>query len=245
MSCDSRKLHEGFCVCDELTRTSATVSRPECTAGQRTPAGPCKNKNSTPPCRICLLSSARGQVDCLSSAEAQVSPTQPCPCLSCLWCAPSFSSLFFRFSVLVSRALSCSRRCAVATSAIRGVRRGGCPASPCSGKVPPDFERGQWHQEHRAPTREPRIFSGIPSVGTPLVRSWLLPYLLTSRRVSDLPAHVHRAAQFKPYGGCWSLSRRKLAVSTATETLPDRCAHSNVPMTSLPLVMATRGTRTS
>ena len=54
-----------------------------------------------------------------------------------LLCAPSFSSLFFRFSVLVSRVLSWSRRCAVATSAIRGVSRGGCVASPCSGEVPP------------------------------------------------------------------------------------------------------------
>ena len=29
----------------------------------------------------------------------------------------------------------------MATSAIRGVSRGGCVASPCSGEVPPDFER--------------------------------------------------------------------------------------------------------
>ena len=42
-----------------------------------------------------------------------------------LWCAPSSSSLFFRFSVLVSREFSRSRGCAVATSAIRGVSRGG------------------------------------------------------------------------------------------------------------------------
>ena len=76
-------------------------------------------------------------------------------------CAPSFSSLFCRFSVLVSREFSGSRRCAVATSSIRGVSRGGCAASPCSGKVPPD-SRGQWHQELRAPTQEPSIFSGIP-----------------------------------------------------------------------------------
>ena len=91
-----------------------------------------------------------------------------------LWGAPSFSSLFFRFSVLVSRELSRSRGCAVATSAIRGVSRCGCAASPCSGEVPPD-SRGQWHPEHRAPTQEPRIFSGIPSVRTSLVRFW--PYL--------------------------------------------------------------------
>ena len=69
--------------------------------------------------------------------------TQPCPdCFSrprasrssslgrgvglvFLLCAPSFSSLFCRFSVLVSRELSRSRRCAVATSAIRGVSRSG------------------------------------------------------------------------------------------------------------------------
>ena len=105
--------------------------------------------------------------------------TQPCPdCLSrprasrsssrgrgvglvFLWCAPSFSSLFSRFSVLGSWELSRSRRCAVATSAIRGVSQGGCAASPGSGKVPPD-SRGQWHQEHRAPTQEPHNFSGIP-----------------------------------------------------------------------------------
>ena len=72
--------------------------------------------------------------------------TQPCPdCFSrppasrssslgrgvglvFLWCAPSFSSLFFRFSVLVSRELSRSRGCVVATPAIRGVSRGGCAA---------------------------------------------------------------------------------------------------------------------
>ena len=87
--------------------------------------------------------------------------TQPCPdCFSrprasrsssrgrgvglvFLWCAPSFSSLFFRFSVLVSRELSRSKGCAVATPAIRGVSRGGCAASPCSGKVPPDLRSFQ------------------------------------------------------------------------------------------------------
>ena len=56
-----------------------------------------------------------------------------------LFLAPSFSSLFFRFSVLVSRGFSWSRGCAVATPAIRGVSRGGCAASPSSGKVPPDL----------------------------------------------------------------------------------------------------------
>ena len=80
-----------------------------------------------------------------------------------LLCAPSFSSLFFRFSVLVSRVLSRSKGCAVATPAIRGVSRGGCATSPCSGKVHPD-SRGQWHQEHRAPTQEPRILQVSPYV---------------------------------------------------------------------------------
>ena len=63
----------------------------------------------------------------------------------------------------------------MATSAIRGVSRGGCVASPCSGEVPPDL-RGQWHQEYRAPTQEPRNLSGIPLQY--MVRSWVLPYLL-------------------------------------------------------------------
>ena len=77
--------------------------------------------------------------------------------------APSFSSLFFRFSVLVSLGFSWSRGCAVATPAIRGVSRSGCAASPSSGKVPPD-SCGQWHQGLRAPTQKPRFLSGIPSV---------------------------------------------------------------------------------
>ena len=42
----------------------------------------------------------------LASAEAQ---DPPLPLLVFLWCAPSFSSLFCRFSVLVSRELSGSR----------------------------------------------------------------------------------------------------------------------------------------
>ena len=58
----------------------------------------------------------------LVSVEAQVSPTQPCPCLSFCGVLPR-SPLFFRFSVLVSRVLSGSRECAVATSAIRGLAR--------------------------------------------------------------------------------------------------------------------------
>ena len=116
----------------------------------------------SPPCRICLLCSARGQAVCSYRSRASRSSSRgrgvgPV----CLCVAPSLSSLFFRFSVLVFRVLSWSRRCAVATSAIRGVSRGGCAASPCSGKVPPDL-RGQWHQEHRAPSQEPRNLSGIP-----------------------------------------------------------------------------------
>ena len=90
-----------------------------------------------------------------------------------LWCAPSFSSLFFRFSVLVSKEFSRNRSCAVATSAIRRAGQGGCAASPSISKVPPDSS-GQWQHEHRAPTQEPCNSSGIPSVfGTLLV----LPYL--------------------------------------------------------------------
>ena len=121
------------------------------------------------PCRICLLCSARGQADCSSRPRASRSSSRGRgvgPVFRLF--APSFSSLFFRFSVLVSQVLSWSRRCAVATSAIRGVSRDGCAASPCSGKVPPD-SRGQWYQEHRAPTQEPRIFQVSPSVfGTQL-----------------------------------------------------------------------------
>ena len=83
-----------------------------------------------------------------------------------LWCAPSFSSLFCRFSVLVSRELSRSRKCAVATSAIRGVSRGGCAASPCSGKVHPD-SRGQ--SGTKSSGRRPKNLQVSPSVcGTQL-----------------------------------------------------------------------------
>ena len=121
------------------------------------------------PCRICLLCTARGQADCSSRPRASRSSSRGRgvgPVFRLF--APSFSSLFFRFSVLVSRVLSWSRRCSVAISAIRGVSRDGCAASPCSGKVPPD-SRGQWYQEHRAPTQEPRIFQVSPSVfGTQL-----------------------------------------------------------------------------
>ena len=95
--------------------------------------------------------------DCFSRPRASRSSSRGrCVGLVFLSCAPSFSSLFFRFSVLISRELSGSRGCAVATSAIRGVCRGGCVASPYSGTVPPGTS-GQWHQELRTPTQEPRI----------------------------------------------------------------------------------------
>ena len=149
---------------------------------------------------------AQREVPCLSRHEPVPQPkgqsasrperlvTQPCPdCFSrprasrsssrgrgvglvFLWFAPSFSSLFFRFSVLVSGELSRSRGCAVATSAIRGVSRGGCVASPCSGKVPPT-SRGQWHQEHRAPTQEPSIFFRYPFSTYSLYAAYYWPYL--------------------------------------------------------------------
>ena len=118
--------------------------------------------------RASQKSSTRGSVSVKSRHEPVSLPesqsasrperlvTQPCPDCSSrplasrpsfcgrgvglvfLWCALPFSSLFCRFSVLVSRELSRSRGCAVATSAIRGVSLGVCAASPCSGKVPPD-----------------------------------------------------------------------------------------------------------
>ena len=69
--------------------------------------------------------------------------------------------------------------CAVATPAIRGVGRGGCAASP----------RGQRHHEHRAPTQEPRNFSGISPQY--LVRSWVLPYLFTCG-MSPVPSSTSR-----------------------------------------------------
>ena len=147
MTSNLKKLNERFSVCEEQTRTCATAQRPEC------------QKATAPryPPLPCLLFFQVGS----SSLGRGVG-------LVFLWCASSFSSLFFRFSVLVSRELSRSRGCAVAPA--RGVSRGGCAASPCSGKVPPD-SRGQWHQEHRAPTQEPRNFSGISPQY--LARSWL------------------------------------------------------------------------
>ena len=80
--------------------------------------------------RATQKSSTRGSVSVKSRHEPV--PRAPCQCrgtsftnpasllLVFLWCAPSFSSLFCRFSVLVSRVLSRSRGCAAATSAIRG-----------------------------------------------------------------------------------------------------------------------------
>ena len=105
--------------------------------------------------------------------------TQPCPdCFSrsrasrssslgrgvglvFLSCAPSFSSLFFRFSVLVSWSCLEAGGGAVASPAIRGVSRGGCVASPRSGKVLSQLERAV---APRAQGADPRTAhpSGIP-----------------------------------------------------------------------------------
>ena len=131
--------------------------------------------------RFCLLCSARGQADCSSRSRASRSSSRGRgvgPVFRLF--APSSSSLFFRFSVLVSRVLSWSRRCALATSAIRGVSRGGCAASPCSGEVPPDL-RGQWHQEHRAPTQEPGILQVSPY--SFVVLNFLVGYLCSGSSV--------------------------------------------------------------
>ena len=78
-----------------------------------------------------------------------------------LWGALSFSLSSVVFPCwFLGRNLE-AWRCAVATSAVPEVRRGGCVASPCNGKVLPDSTR-LLHQEHRAPTREPCNSSGIP-----------------------------------------------------------------------------------
>ena len=94
-------------VCEEQTRTCATARRPE---SQQASAP----RNPTSPLSVFL----RPRASRSSSRGRGVGPVF-------LWCAPSFSSLFFRFSVLVSRGFSWSRGCAVATPAIRGVSRGG------------------------------------------------------------------------------------------------------------------------
>ena len=80
-------------------------------------------------------------------------------CLSVVCSLLLFSLLsFFRagFSGVFQK-----QGCAVATSAIRGVSRGGCVASPCSGKVPPRLERAV---ALRAQGADPRTAhpSGIP-----------------------------------------------------------------------------------
>ena len=88
-----------------------------------------------------------------------------------LWCAPSSSALSsFVFPCWFPGSCLEAGRCAVATPAIRGVSRGGCvPHLLVAVRFPPD-SKGQLHQEHRAPTQEPHIFSGIPlstyAVGT-------------------------------------------------------------------------------
>ena len=84
-------------------------------------------------------------------SEAQVSPTQPLTCLSFCGVLPPPLLSFFRAGFPGVCLIA-----GVATSAIRGVSRCGCVTSPYSGKVLPD-SRGQWHQEQRAPTQEPRI----------------------------------------------------------------------------------------
>ena len=138
----------------EQTRTGATAQRPECQQARATQRSP----------------------DCFSRTRASRSSSLGRGVgLVFLWSALSSSSLFCRFSVLVSRELSRSRECAVATSAIRGVSRGRCAASPCGGKVPPD-SRGLLHQELIAPTREACNSSGISPQY--VVRSWASPYLL-------------------------------------------------------------------
>ena len=82
-------------------------------------------------------------------------------CLSVVYSLLLFSLLsFFRAGF---PGVVWTQGCAVATSAIRGVSRSGFAASPCGVQVLPDSRR-LWHQEHRAPTQEPRIFSGVPSV---------------------------------------------------------------------------------
>ena len=159
--------------------------------------------------------------------------TQPCPdcfsrprasrsssrgrgrraCLSVVCSLLLFSLLsFFR---AVSQELSRSRVCAAATSAFRGVGRGGCAASPCIGKVLPD-SRGQWHQEHRAPSQEPRNFSGI--LPQYVVRRWVLPFLFfwwdvlglwflappAVTSASEVLTQTHRSSGLFQWLACWA-----------------------------------------
>ena len=155
MSSNLRKLNERFRVCADTNLCHSPKARvpTECLLTQPFP-------------------------DCFSRPRASRSSSRGRGVgLVFLLCAPSFSSLFFRFSVLVSRVLSRSRRCAVATPAIRGVSRVLVPHLLVAVRFLPT-SRGQWHQEHMAPTQEPSIFSGIPSVRSPLVRCYLWLYLL-------------------------------------------------------------------
>ena len=92
----------------EQTRTCATAPK------ARVPAGQSASYNPT---FFCLFSQAAGASRSSSRGRGVG--------LVFLWGALSFSSLFCRFSVLVSLEFSRSRGCAVATSAIRGVSRGG------------------------------------------------------------------------------------------------------------------------
>ena len=148
--------------------------------------------------RATQKSSTRGSVSVKSRHEPVSLPEGQCasrpervvtqPCLDCfsrprasrsssrgrgvglvfLWCAPSFSLLSFppcRFPGSCQEAGGAQQPLRP-SEGLAGVF---VHTSPCSGKVPPDL-RGQWHQEHKAPTQVPRTFSGIPSVRTPLVR---------------------------------------------------------------------------
>ena len=124
----------------EQTRTGATTQRPECQQA-RAPL--------YPTCTWQFFQAAGVTFQWASGLSF------------CGVLPPSLSLLSF-FSAGFSGVVLKTGGAAVATSAIRGESRGGCAASPCSGKVPPD-SRGQWHQEHRAPTREPCNSSGIPS----------------------------------------------------------------------------------
>ena len=86
-----KKLNERFRVCEEQTRTCSTAQRPECQQA-RAPRNPAMPR----------LFFSRPRASRSSSRGRGVG-------LVFLWCAPSSSSLFCRFSVLVSRELSRSR----------------------------------------------------------------------------------------------------------------------------------------
>ena len=76
--------------------------------------------------------------ECFQSVVAQVGPTLPFPCLSCCGALPPSILSSFGFPFWFSGCVLGDRRCAVATSSIRGGSRGGCAASPCSGKGSPN-----------------------------------------------------------------------------------------------------------